>query len=275
MRSRLGRRGPLAAAALIAVLGASAPLAQTPAPTFALDGPMKLAMAYDGVLLVKVLDLRIDQQVSPTAFAAHASLKSLGVLSMFKKIDVTAAAEGRVQGAEARPATFNHVNLDGQFNRRVRVNWSGADVTTWTSVAYPTQGDPAPTRSQKLAAADPLTELTRIALAPIGKAPCGEDTQLFDGRQLYRLDFAVARPRALSERERRLGLTTPVRCALTFTELAGFDPKPPQKKNQGLGQPLSIEFARAGDHGPWVVAAVRGQTPLGEARIEIRDLKAR
>jgi hypothetical protein len=263
----------LAALAMIPALALAHGPSAEPAPMA--EGALKLRATYDGVLLVKVLDMSIEQQVSPTAFETHATLKSSGLLALFKKIDVQAGSEGRIVAAQPQPSAFSHVNNDGQYNRQVRVNWSAADVATWTSVAYPSPGDPAPTRNQKLAAADPLTALVRIALAPAGKAPCANDSLLFDGRQLYRLRFGEARPRPLSEHEQRLGLTGGVRCALTFSEVAGFDRKAPDKKNMGLGDtPVSLDLARTAETGPWVITALRGHTPLGEARIVIRDLKA-
>lgn len=263
----------LAVLAMIPALAvAQAPSAE---PNPSLESALKLRATYDGVLLVKVLDMSIDQQLSPASFEAHATLKSSGILALFKKIDVQAGSEGRIVADQAQPSAFSHVNNDGQYNRRVRVNWTPADVATWTSVAYPSPGDPAPTRSQKLAAADPLTALTRIALLPVGKTPCAGDSLLFDGRQLYRLRFSDPRARPLSDHERRLGLTGAVRCAVTFSEIAGFDRKAPDKKNMGLGDtPVSMDLARTTEAGPWVITALRGHTPLGEARIVIRDLKA-
>lgn len=263
----------LAALAMLPLLAAAQAPSAEPAPMP--EGAMKLRVTYDGVLLVKVLDMSIDQEISPAGFEAHASLKSSGLLALFKKIDVQAGSEGRIVAAQPQPSAFSHINNDGQYNRRVRVNWTPADVATWTSVAYPSPGDPAPTRSQKLAATDPLTALTRIAMSPAGKAPCASDSLLFDGRQLYRLRFGDPRARPLSDHERRLGLTGAVRCALTFNEIAGFDRKAPDKKNMGLGDtPVTIDLARTTETGPWVITALRGHTPLGEARIVIRDLRA-
>ncbi len=230
---------------------------------------LRLALAYDGVLLVKVLDMKIEQQIGEDDFAATARLRSAGVLSVFKKIDVTARAMGRFEGETARPAAFDHVNQDGKLNRRVAVRWGGADVATSAAPAYHHMGEPPPTPAQKIAAADPLTQLTRLALAAPDKGPCGRSARFFDGRQLYQVDFGAPAPRTPGRREAALGLEGPIACTLTFNEIAGFDAKPPEKKNQGLNRPMSIEFARLPGDGPWAVTTVRGKTPLGEARIEL------
>jgi len=237
------------------------------------EGTVALSASYDGVLVVKVLDLAIEQQVSDDSFTANARLKSHGVLSVFKKIDVAADARGAVDQRGPRPAAFNHVNNDGKANRRVRVNWTGASVTTEARPAYPDMGAPPATSAQKLAAADPLTQLTRLAIQ--SGIPCTTPTRFFDGRQLYEVEFSQVTMRAPTAREQALGLGTPVRCALAFREVAGFDAKPPGRGNQGLKGPITIDFARTPQQGPWIVYAVRGQTPLGEARIELKTLTVR
>jgi hypothetical protein len=245
------------------------------APSFSQPGRLAeghtLTLGYDGVLVVKVFDMRVEQRLEPTAFSASAHLKSYGVLALFKKIDVEAGVEGRMDRG-AQPVAFHHVNHDGEANRAVEVRWTSDDVMTHISVPYPTVGDPLPTREQKLAAADPLTQLTRIALTSPGREPCREAMTFFDGREVYRLSFAAPQARQASVHERELGLVHPLRCAFTFTEVAGFDPKPAARQNQGLGQPLIMDLAQVAGDGRWVIAAVRGRTPLGEARVELRRL---
>lgn len=235
--------------------------------------PYRLVASYDGTLLVKVLDIELEQAVTPQGFTAGARMKSFGVLSLFKRLDVRATSRGRLDDAEPTPGRFSHVNLDRVFNREVEVRWNATDVSTSALPAYPSLGSPAPTKAQKLAATDPLTHMVRLALQQ-GDRPCAGKTTLFDGRQLYAVDLSNPQPREPTTREKALGLATPVRCKLVFTEVAGFDAKPATKKNQGLAAPLAIDFARVGANGPWVLAQVRGKTPLGDATIEIRSLKS-
>lgn len=64
-----------------------------------------------------------------------------------------------------------------------------------------------------------------------------------------------------------------MRCGLTFSEVAGFDAKPGRGRNQGLKGPLSIDFARTGEDGPWVITGLRGGTPLGEATVTLRAVR--
>ena len=264
---------PLAAFSLtVSALGLAATPAipaERPCPR-----PASLSLAYDGILVVKVLNMTIDQQITPDHFAADAALKTSGVLALFKRIDVHAKSHGAVEGGEYKPAAFEHVNLDGHDNRHVQVRWTGGDVTTNASPAFPDYGAPPANRTQKLAAADPLTQLARIAATPVGDDPCRNTARFFDGRQLYDVAFGAPASRSPGARESAMGLTSPVACALTFNEVAGFDAKSADKKNQGLNRPMTIEFARLPDNGVWVITAVRGKTPLGEARIELVRLRA-
>lgn len=149
----------------------------------------------------------------------------------------------------------------------------GLTRSTRAAPVYSSLGDPAPTKVQKLAAADPLTELVRIAISASKGQPCRATATLFDGRQLYAIEFSAPEPRALSPRERSFGLETGLRCSLKFSEVAGFDAKPAQKRNQGLKGPLTIDFARVGVEGPWIISGVRGRTPLGDATIAVRALR--
>jgi hypothetical protein len=260
---------PLLAACAVAVLASLPASAQSPAAQ-----RFHLSLGYDGRLLVKVLDIQVDQTASPTGFGASARLKSSGVLALFRKIDVRTSAQGRVVHGQARPSVFHHQNIDGRGNRKVDVTWTGSDVTT---VAQPSfkgkMGEPPATRGQRLEAIDPLTASMRIALGDGQGDFCRGTMKVFDGKARYDLDFLnrqAARPNA---REKRLGLVNPVHCTVRFREVAGFKKKPPAEQNQGLKHPVVMGFAEAGAGGPWVISFLDAETPLGHATIELERLK--
>lgn len=99
-------RRPFLAASLLAFAVAVPAAAQAPARR-------NLDLSYDGVLVIKVLDMRLQQRLEPEQFEASAQLKSYGVLAIFKRIDVNAEAHGRLADGDPRPALFHHVNRDG------------------------------------------------------------------------------------------------------------------------------------------------------------------
>lgn len=264
------RRAALIGAALLALAAPGAPQAQTDAPA-----PVKLRLDYDGRLLIKVLDIDITNDIGPDSFTTTARLKSYGVLSVFKKLDQRASASGTVVAGYARPGVMTQQNNDGRKNRKVTVRWTGGDVVTTATPEYPNMGEPPAARPQKIVAADPLTQITRIAMAATQAGPCAGDTRFFDGKYLYKIDFTQPKPAQLSANARKLDLVNGVHCSVTFEEVAGFGAKKPgQKANQGLDRPISVDFAQVGRGGPWVISLLRAGTPLGDAVIELTAVQA-
>lgn len=255
--------------AALAVLILMSPLGAAAQPAAA---PMRLSLSYDGRLYIKVLDFRYEETIGPGGYGASTSMSSYGVLAAFKHFDVKAAAQGRIEAGAARPETFNYVNHDGKRVRQVATRWQSDDVSMRSQPPFSNLGDPPATPAQKLAAADPLTQLVRIALTPAGRGPCDGDNRYFDGKQLYDLDLIPAGSGELSARTREFGLVNPVRCTLKYSEVAGFKRKPPSKRDQGLGQ-ISVTFGQIGPGGPWVIALMEADTKLGHARIELREAR--
>ena len=236
--------------------------AQTP------SDPARLSLGYDGRLyVIKVLDMHFDQQITPNAFSAAAELRSYGVLAAFKHFNIKAAASGDIT-ASVTPETFSYVNEDGKRTRQVKVGWRPSDVWTSSQPAFGNFGDPPASRDQKLAAADPLTQLMRIATAV--QKPCEGAPRLFDGKQLYELAFSGGHADAPDGDLRALGVTRLVRCTVRYNEIAGFKKKSDAKRNGGLKGPISVAFGQMGSDGPWVLADVRADTPLGPADIVLR-----
>jgi hypothetical protein len=258
-------RFSLAAAAGCVLLSASAE-AQAPA------GKFRMNLAYEGRLIVKVLDVTISQTADNNGYVSTAHLTSYGVLSAFKKINQTATTRGGVDRGLARPSTFSHRNLANPKGRKIDVRWSGGNVVTTASPPYGNLGHPPATLAQKLEAVDPITGLMRLALADSQAQVCSGTLKFFDGKQRYDLAFSGRTATAPSPRERRLGLINTVRCRVVYREVAGFKRKPPEKRNQGLNKPITIAFGQAGQGGPWVISSLTGQTPLGNAVIELSRL---
>lgn len=255
----------------LAVLAALALIAAAPAQA---QEETRLSLAYDGRLILKVLDIHVEQRLSPSGFGASAQLASFGALALFKTFDVKATSEGRIENGEARAGVFHYENKDGRRDRHVVATWSTSDVAVTSTPPYGDLGHPAASLAQKLAATDPLTQLMRMTLASGQANPCGGGAHLFfDGKQLYALDFGagVAGGELLSSQD-HLGLTNLVRCSVRYREVAGFKAKPPEQRNQGLKRAIEVTFAQIGAGGPWVMALMRADTPLGPAYVEVRHI---
>ncbi len=242
--------------------------AQTAAQTA--HEPLRLSLGYDGRLsVIKVLEMQFEQRIGAAGFSAGAQLRSYGLLAAFKHFDIRASASGPIASDGAEPDQFSYINHDGKRVREVQVGWRRDDVVATSQPAFGNLGDPPASRDQRLAAADPLTQLMRITLATPMR-PCEGAPRLFDGKQLYELAFSGARADAPDDDLRALGVTQLVRCSVRYHEIAGFKKKPEAKRNGGLKGPISIAFGQMGQDGPWVLTDIRADTPIGPADIALR-----
>ncbi len=236
--------------------------------------PLKLSLGYDGRFYIKVLEMTLEQEMDADSFRANTRINTWGLGAIVKKLDQRAASTGRIDGARALPGTFWHQNIDGKRDRRVTTQWRAGEVTTVSTPAYDSLGDPPASRAQKLTAADPLTQFVRITRASTAAGPCSGDTHFFDGKQLYDFDFARPRPGGEpSGREKGLGLVNPVVCEVQYREVAGFKKKPPEERSQGLKSAIVARFAQLGAGGPWLLSSLEAETKWGRANIDLRRLK--
>lgn len=254
-----------------ALIAASVLLLLVPSQVLAQDPPTKLALSYDGLIyFIKVLDLKFQQRIGDGGFGAGAQLRSYGVLAAFKHFDIKASADGRVDGQGPQPGAFDYINHDGKRVRHVVVDWRPGAVAMTSTPTFSDLGDPPASLEQREASADPLTQLMRLTVgAPI--KPCEGAPLFFDGKQLYELAFAGAHADAPTDDQRALGMTSIARCTMRYNEIAGFKKKAPTKRNNGLTHPITVAFGQIGAGGPWVIAEVRADTPLGPATIVLRQ----
>ena len=243
-----------------------------PAPTHA-EGELRLSLGYGGRLLVRVLDIEVQARADRAGFQADARVTSSGILALVKHIHQVASVQGRIEDGEHRPGTFETQNLGGKTHRKVRVVWSGGQVNMTAQPPFDSLGDPPASAQQKLAAADPLTQLIRLTLGGSREKSCGRSYLFFDGKQLYALDIGPASDAPLSAGEQKLGLAGGFHCSVRYREVAGFRRKPEIRKNQGLNHPIDLEFARLGASGPLLIISLAAETPLGRARIELERVQ--
>jgi len=240
---------------------------------------LKMSMDYDGTLYplnlvpVKVLVVHADGRSLPGGYGADVSMRSYGILRALKKVDIDAQTQGRVgPDGQAYPAAFSYVHHDGKRVRRVHVTWAPGDVNVVSSPIFTDLGHPAASRAQKLAATDPLTQFVRVAVAEGPQAICHGPDRFFDGKQLYQLEFGRVEPAQLTSQERKLGITRVAQCTIQYTEVAGFKPKPPKDRQQGLTSPVTMVFGQVGADGPWVIANIHANTVIGFANIVLKSI---
>ena len=255
-----------------AALLATASPAAAQAPAAPPPPGLHLTLDYDGRLILKVLELRVQQDAADKAFTSSARLTTYGVLALFRKLDMRAEGKGRLTDAGPLPATFGNFNASNKKPRHVTATWTGADVVTASNPQYPSMGDPPANKAQKLEAFDPLTQAMRIALTPSDANPCRGVLKFFDGKQRYDAALSLDGARELEGREKRIGLTAPVKCRLQYREVAGFKKKPEADQGEGLKKHVGVGFARIGAAGPWVISYARADTQLGQAEIALQKI---
>ena len=230
---------------------------------------LDLKLGYDGRLLfLKVLDVDLNEHVTPSGHASSARISSYGILDAFKHFNIDAAESGRMVAGGPQAGVFTHENHDGKRNRKVEVVWGPDDVATTAQPEMTFMGDPPATRQQRLGSVGYLTAILRLTIAA-ESGPCHGSERIFNGKELSELGFADPQPVALSPAQQKLGLTGAVRCSATFKEIAGYHKKTGKAKNQGLDRPIMVDFAQVGPGGPWVTARLQAQTVLGAAVIEL------
>jgi hypothetical protein len=268
----------LFAAALAGLLlagPAAAPAQTAVAAPPAAGAPLRLRLGYDGRFYVKVLEMSLDEEIGADSYRSSTQMNTWGLGAVVSKLNQHATAFGRIDGGRIAPVSFSHQNIDGKKNRKISVNWTGGDVVVAATPSYDNLGDPPASRAQKLAAADPLTQLIRVTRASTADGPCSTDSHFFDGKQLYDFDFARPRPGGEVEpRERNLGLTNPVVCEVQYREVAGFKKKPPEERTQGLKGAIQARFGQLGPGGPWILSSLKAETKWGAAVIDLRRLSA-
>ena len=257
------------------VIGAALLLAPSLAATqdSSADGALRLSLGYDGWFLVKVLDITVDERATAQGFEVSSRLISTGILAVIKHIDEVASSHGRIVGGDPKPGTFEYQHLSGKPHRKARATWLGSDVVTTSNPPFAGLGDPPATLEQKLQASDPLTTVLRLSLKGSRDSLCRNRYLFFDGKQLYALEFSNPRTVTATGPETSLGLVNPFRCSVRYRQIAGYARNPKPKTDQGPERPIEMDFAQAGDGGPWVISSVHASTPLGWATIELRRLK--
>ena len=103
----------LAGAAALALLFAAPTQAEAPAA----GDDVRLSLAYDGKLYVKILSVELEQTAGKRGFQSKLRVLAQGPLALFKKLDVIASSRGSVDRGAAKPETFNYVSKSGAKQR--------------------------------------------------------------------------------------------------------------------------------------------------------------
>jgi hypothetical protein len=224
------------ALALVIALAAASPAAA--------DG-VNVTATYEARLLIKIADLRTDQVVGPADYRLGARLTTVGALGVIKPSVLLDQANGAVRPDGLTPAVFVQIEKNGTKRRVVRYGGGGGGLSL----------------------ADPLTQLTRVALRPGSGSPCVGALPIYDGRQRYDLVLSPAGGAALTGAAAGLGLQRGTGCRLGFRAISGF--KGSTRNTPFLrGDPVA-SFGFSPRASVWVLTDIAIPTVIGTAHIAL------
>jgi len=202
---------PLAAAAAVLWLGTAPAHAE------------RFALEYEGAWLgvASLGTARLDLAVGNEQYDAAASIRSGGLLRLFEKTDLVAAASGAITPAGIR---WRRYDLDHSYSkkRRVIAMRLGEDNAFRALITpnYRVWGDPPASEADKRASRDPLSSLVAMATDVARTQSCAGRYPTFDGR--FRYDLVLAG--GTRTRHDGGGYEGPaLRCRLQYVPVAGYD----------------------------------------------------
>ncbi|MDX2235904.1 MAG: DUF3108 domain-containing protein [Hyphomonadaceae bacterium] len=246
---------------LLALVGA---LLAAPAPAHA----ERFALEYEGAWLgvASLGTARLDMAVGDTLYDATATVKSGGLLRLFEKTDLLAAASGVLTPAGPR---WRRYDLDHSYSRKRRVTslrLSEDDAfRALITPNYRVWGDPPASDADKRASRDPLSSMIAMAMDVARTQRCAGAYPTFDGRFRYDLVLSGG-TRANHDRG---GYDGPVlKCRMRYVQVAGYDTR---NENERRRLPEGeIWFALVPESNVAPPVRVAMPAPVGSAVISLK-----
>jgi len=237
--------------ALAAIGGLALAVIVTPRPAAsAPSSPMlSVSTAYEGSLLIKLLDMRMHNHVAGQRFSNDVHVESSGAVSFIRRFDINAASVGGFDHGQPVPAAYVQHSLEGRKRSSRTLVWRV----------------PSPVM-------DPLTQGLRLTATPLGAAPCPGVMPTSDGKQRYDLILTYVGRGALAPGQQGMGLTQPVLCRLDFRPVSGFRANNQQGLRQFLRSDIRATFAKAPGAGIWVATDIGADTLVGGLHVRLTGL---
>lgn len=231
---------------------------------------MRLEADYEAITPVpwmgrqRSMTASLIADLGPTSYRIAMSSKAEGFLDWFPENSTTMVTNGALTSFGLFPTHFDSTTKNGSKQRRVMVDYTGGTVLVSVSPKFGNWGYPAATTVQKLEAVDPLTAILGMTMRIRASAanPCGGPLRVFDGKQRYdvRLRFAG-----------RLSWNSDVykgpalKCEAEYIEIAGFDAKSAQQKQDDRDD---IEWAN------FILAELDGGALTPPIKAEVRSKRS-
>ena len=199
---------------------------------------------------VKVGEIVLNAELSPSGYAVSSRLSTTGVASAIKRVRFMIEARGRRKGRQFFPVLYVEDMDNGQREARVRLDYSRG-IARASGPKISDRGEYAVTDAQQRGAVDPLTGIFMVLRDQRPDELCKLRQKIFDGERLTEI--------ALTQRSELDGR---IRCSGAFTRLAGY---PPGDLRQGSKFPVTVIYAPYGD--AMRAMRVEAQTIYGPATV--------
>ncbi len=228
----------------------------------------RFALEYDGDWLgfAPLGGARLDIAVGDTTYDATATIRSGGLLRLFERTNLLAAATGVVTPTGVR---WRRYDLDHSYSRKRRVTsmrlGDGDAFRALITPNYRVWGTPPASDAEKRASRDPLSSLVAMSADVARTQACAGSYPTFDGRFRYDL--------VLSDGSRgnydKGGYDGPVlKCRMRYVPVAGYDTR---NENERRRLPEGdIWFALVADSNIAPPVRVAMPAPVGSAVINLK-----
>jgi hypothetical protein len=228
----------------------------------------RFALEYEGAWfgVASLGTARLDMAIGDAQYDATATIRSGGLLRLFEKTDLVAAATGAVT---PQGLAWRRYDLDHSYSKKRRVtSMRLGEDSAFRALITPTYrlwGTPPASEDDKRASRDPLSSLVAMATDVAKSQRCEGAYKTFDGR--FRYDLVLTG--GSRGRYDGGGYEGPVlKCTMRYVQVAGYDLR---NENERRRLPEGdIWFALVPDSNVAPPVRVSMPAPVGRATISLR-----
>lgn len=196
----------------------------------------RFLLTYDGVGLgfIPLGGLTIDADIAEDSYQAEATLNSRGLINLFERTNLRAAASGLISNGVVR---WQRYDLDHRYTRKRRIislqRGEDGAVTASIQPLYRLWGDPRTSDEQSRGARDPLSSVVAMAIDVGQSRRCSGVYPTFDGRFYYLLELSEGR---IAHYDAAGYDGDVLKCTLAYIAVAGYERRDAGRRRIPEGQ---------------------------------------
>lgn len=168
---------------------------------------------------ITVLDIKYAASISATTFRSEASVSTRGMVSLFSDYLMELETTGQFERGSAIPARHVLLRERNDKRKKTEITWSGGYVTKGVlgkDAEVQAEIEMALTAN----AADALTAVLRVG-RPNNSGPCRTTQRIFDGKEVFDLQFNFKRAVELEAVSRGAYEGSAFECEVIYVPVAG------------------------------------------------------